>query len=53
MPNLYALDYQGFAAENPEKLARAIERGIPSTLRGMMWYANALTSRFENHLIDP
>ncbi|KAI1785190.1 RabGAP/TBC [Ganoderma leucocontextum] len=30
-------DYQGFAAANPEKLAKAIERGIPSTLRGMIW----------------
>ena len=30
-------DYQGFASENPEKLARAIESGIPDTLRGMMW----------------
>ncbi|KAI0829950.1 RabGAP/TBC [Trametes gibbosa] len=30
-------DYQGFAATNPEHLARAIERGIPKTLRGMVW----------------
>ncbi|KAI9059232.1 RabGAP/TBC [Trametes sanguinea] len=30
-------DYQGFAAEHPERLARAIERGIPKTLRGMVW----------------
>jgi ecotropic viral integration site 5 protein len=30
-------DYQGFASENPEALARAIEQGIPDTLRGMMW----------------
>lgn len=30
-------DYQGFAAERPEELARAIQRGIPATLRGMMW----------------
>ncbi|KAH9858606.1 RabGAP/TBC [Lenzites betulinus] len=30
-------DYQGFAAANPEHLARAIERGIPKTLRGMVW----------------
>lgn len=30
-------DYQGFASENPEQLARAIERGIPSNLRGMVW----------------
>jgi hypothetical protein len=32
-------DYQQFACENPERLAKAIERGIPGTLRGMMWYA--------------
>jgi hypothetical protein len=31
------IDYQQFASENPEELARAIERGIPDTLRGMMW----------------
>ena len=31
------LDYQGFASENPEQLARAIEKGIPSNLRGMVW----------------
>ena len=31
------LDYQQFASENPEKLAKAIERGIPKSLRGMMW----------------
>ncbi|KII92468.1 hypothetical protein PLICRDRAFT_37239 [Plicaturopsis crispa FD-325 SS-3] len=30
-------DYQKFASERPEELARAIERGIPHTLRGMMW----------------
>ncbi|KAH9894884.1 rab-GTPase-TBC domain-containing protein, partial [Cubamyces lactineus] len=30
-------DYQGFAAEHPEQLAKAIERGIPKTLRGMVW----------------
>ncbi|KAF8893306.1 rab-GTPase-TBC domain-containing protein [Infundibulicybe gibba] len=30
-------DYQGFAAEQPEQLAQAIAKGIPSTLRGMMW----------------
>lgn len=32
-----AIDYQAYAAENPEKLAKAIEKGIPHTLRGMMW----------------
>ncbi|KAJ7346650.1 rab-GTPase-TBC domain-containing protein [Mycena albidolilacea] len=30
-------DYQQFASEHPEQLARAIAKGIPSTLRGMMW----------------
>jgi hypothetical protein len=33
-----ATDYQHFASENPARLAKAIERGIPDTLRGMMWY---------------
>lgn len=31
------LDYQGFAAERPEELAEAIAKGVPATLRGMMW----------------
>ncbi|TFK20761.1 RabGAP/TBC [Coprinopsis marcescibilis] len=30
-------DYPSFAAERPQELAQAIARGIPSTLRGMMW----------------
>ncbi|KIK67395.1 hypothetical protein GYMLUDRAFT_37508 [Collybiopsis luxurians FD-317 M1] len=30
-------DYQKFASERPEELAQAIAKGIPSTLRGMMW----------------
>ncbi|KAJ7084413.1 rab-GTPase-TBC domain-containing protein [Mycena belliarum] len=30
-------DYQQFATDNPEALARAIAKGIPGTLRGMMW----------------
>ncbi len=30
-------DYQGFASEHPEQLAKAIERGIPKSLRGMVW----------------
>ncbi|KAI0708201.1 rab-GTPase-TBC domain-containing protein [Cerioporus squamosus] len=30
-------DYQGFAAAHPEQLAKAIERGIPKSLRGMVW----------------
>ena len=31
------LDYLKFAAERPEELAKAIERGIPKSLRGMIW----------------
>jgi hypothetical protein len=31
------IDYQGFASENSGRLARAIEKGIPSNLRGMVW----------------
>ena len=30
-------DYQAYATENPEELARAIENGIPHALRGMVW----------------
>ncbi|KAF8629664.1 hypothetical protein AX17_005603 [Amanita inopinata Kibby_2008] len=30
-------DYQGYASEHPEELAQAIAKGIPATLRGMMW----------------
>ncbi|KAK0461083.1 rab-GTPase-TBC domain-containing protein [Desarmillaria tabescens] len=30
-------DYQQFASEEPERLAQAIAKGIPGTLRGMMW----------------
>ncbi|KAL1748868.1 RabGAP/TBC, partial [Schizophyllum fasciatum] len=30
-------DYTKFAAEHPEELSQAIAKGIPSTLRGMMW----------------
>ena len=30
-------DYQAYATENPETLARAIENGVPHTLRGMVW----------------
>ncbi|KAJ7287507.1 rab-GTPase-TBC domain-containing protein [Mycena rebaudengoi] len=30
-------DYQQVASEQPEELARAIAKGIPGTLRGMMW----------------
>lgn len=32
-----SLDYQKFAAEHPEELAAAIGKGIPKTIRGMMW----------------
>jgi ecotropic viral integration site 5 protein len=30
-------DYEAFARNEPKKLARAIEAGIPTTLRGMLW----------------
>ena len=30
-------DYQRFATEHPERLARAIESGIPAPLRGLIW----------------
>lgn len=30
-------DYQTFASENSEQLAKAIEKGIPKALRGMIW----------------
>lgn len=30
-------DYQTYASQNPERLARAIETGIPDALRGMVW----------------
>ncbi|KAI0930562.1 hypothetical protein AcW1_009218 [Taiwanofungus camphoratus] len=30
-------DYQKYAAEHPQELAKAIERGIPKTIRGMIW----------------
>ncbi|KAF8973253.1 rab-GTPase-TBC domain-containing protein [Flammula alnicola] len=30
-------DYRSFANEHPEELAQAIQKGIPATLRGMMW----------------
>ena len=29
--------YHGFASDKPEELAQAIQKGIPATLRGMMW----------------
>lgn len=30
-------DYQAYATEHPEELARAIENGVPHALRGMVW----------------
>ncbi|KZT72135.1 RabGAP/TBC [Daedalea quercina L-15889] len=30
-------DYQRFASEHPEELAAAIAKGIPRTIRGMIW----------------
>ncbi|KAF8161110.1 rab-GTPase-TBC domain-containing protein [Crassisporium funariophilum] len=30
-------DYHAFASEHPSELADAIQKGIPATLRGMMW----------------
>ncbi|KDR75877.1 hypothetical protein GALMADRAFT_248616 [Galerina marginata CBS 339.88] len=30
-------DYRSFASDRPEELAQAIQKGIPATLRGMMW----------------
>ncbi|TDL26268.1 RabGAP/TBC [Rickenella mellea] len=30
-------DYHQYASDNPEKLAKAIEKGIPDSLRGMVW----------------
>lgn len=30
-------DYQKFASEHPQDLAKAIERGVPKSLRGMIW----------------
>ncbi|KAI9461731.1 rab-GTPase-TBC domain-containing protein [Russula earlei] len=35
--SVISVDYQGFASENPERVARAIEGGIPSKIRGMVW----------------
>lgn len=40
-------DYQGFAASNPPKLAKAIEKGIPDALRGMMWQLMAASKDAE------
>ncbi|KAH7916576.1 rab-GTPase-TBC domain-containing protein [Hygrophoropsis aurantiaca] len=40
-------DYRKFAAENPEQLAKAIEKGIPDTLRGMMWQLMAASKDAE------
>ncbi|KIY50347.1 RabGAP/TBC [Fistulina hepatica ATCC 64428] len=40
-------DYQKFAAEHPDKLATAIAKGIPGTLRGMMWQLMAASKDVE------
>lgn len=40
-------DYTGFAAERPEELAQAIAKGIPATLRGMMWQHMAASKDLE------
>lgn len=42
-------DYRQFASDNPEKLAKAIEQGIPKALRGMMWQLMYVLSCFEIH----
>jgi hypothetical protein len=34
---IWPVDYRQFANDNPESLAKAIEQGIPKSLRGMMW----------------
>ena len=33
----FRADYQSTARNQPQELSRAIQQGIPSTLRGMMW----------------
>ncbi|ESK97174.1 hypothetical protein Moror_6257 [Moniliophthora roreri MCA 2997] len=40
-------DYPKFAAESPEELAKAIAKGIPDTLRGMMWQLMAASKDLE------
>ncbi|KAF8070464.1 rab-GTPase-TBC domain-containing protein [Lyophyllum atratum] len=40
-------DYQAFASEQPEELATAIAKGIPDTLRGMMWQHMAASKDLE------
>ncbi|KAF8444618.1 rab-GTPase-TBC domain-containing protein [Boletus edulis BED1] len=40
-------DYQAYAAANSEKLARAIEKGVPDTLRGMVWQLMAASKDTE------
>lgn len=34
---MHVIDYQKFAEEHPDELAKAIEKGIPKSLRGMIW----------------
>ncbi|KXN90582.1 GTPase-activating protein GYP5 [Leucoagaricus sp. SymC.cos] len=40
-------DYQGFAEARPVELAQAIAKGIPATLRGMMWQHMAASKNLE------
>ncbi|KAF9531667.1 rab-GTPase-TBC domain-containing protein [Crepidotus variabilis] len=40
-------DYRSFASERPEELAKAIQKGIPATLRGMMWQHMAASKDLE------
>ncbi|KAL0576653.1 GTPase-activating protein [Marasmius crinis-equi] len=40
-------DYPKFAEERPEELAEAITRGIPDTLRGMVWQLMAASKDVE------
>ncbi|KAI0699221.1 RabGAP/TBC [Cytidiella melzeri] len=42
-------DYQAFAASHPQLLAKAIERGIPKSLRGMIWQ---LMSASKDHVLE-
>ncbi|KAH0827877.1 hypothetical protein J3R83DRAFT_3504 [Lanmaoa asiatica] len=41
------IDYHAYAAANSEKLAKAIEKGVPDTLRGMMWQLMAASKDTE------
>lgn len=50
--NLHCIDYQGYASQQPEALARAIEKGIPGTLRGMMWQLMYMPISFQFQTFD-